>query len=331
MSDAVVKPVDELVAETRRLIQPYVFKRLESRRPRTAGKKIARTITVTSGKGGVGKTNFVANLAICLGQAGRRVIILDADLGLANIDVVFGIRPKRTLNDVINGSFSIDQILIPGPCGIHIIAGGSGLADLAQLKPEQTARLFDQLRFLEDRADYLLIDTGAGISQNVISFCLAADRIIVITTPEPAALADAYGIIKVISQSRADANVSVLVNRAEHAEEARFIHERLRNVAWEFLQFPLNELGFLPQDRQMYLAVRQQTPLMLFSPMSPAAVRLREIVSTAFQETSAEIPSSSPSDDLSSSADPSHIPPAVVGIEGFLERLSRLWRGVPVP
>ncbi|MBF0500778.1 MAG: MinD/ParA family protein [Candidatus Riflebacteria bacterium] len=331
MSDSIVKPVDELTAETRRLIQPYVFKRLEARRPRIPGRKIARTITVTSGKGGVGKTNFVANLAICLGQAGRRVIILDADLGLANIDVVFGIRPKRTLSDVINGAFTINEILIPGPCGINIIAGGSGLADMTHLKPEQTTRLFDQLRFLEDRADFLLIDTGAGISQNVISFCLAADSIIVVTTPEPTALADAYGIIKVISQSRPEADVSVLVNRAEHEEEARFIHERLRNVAWEFLQFSVKELGYLPQDRQMYLAVRQQTPLMLFSPMSPAAVRLRDIVVTAFNEIATEVDLDNTLQNEDSEADPSRPAAAAVGIEGFLERLGRLWRGIPAP
>lgn len=308
MSDSIVKPADTLIAEVKRNIQPYVFKRLESRRPRVAGVKIARTITVTSGKGGVGKTSTVANLAIALAQAGRRVIILDADLGLANIDVVFGIRPQKTLSDVINGSTTLDQILINGPCGIQIIAGGSGISDLAQLDPKRSQHLFDQLRFLEDKTDYLLIDTGAGISQNVISFCLAADQIVVITTPEPTSLADAYGIIKVINQSRPEANVSLLVNQAEHEEEAGFIQERLRKVAWDFLQFDVKFLGFLPQDRQMYVAVRQQTPLLLFSPMSPAAVGLREIVSREFNESAPVAQTAS-------------------GIEGFLGRLADFWKG----
>ncbi|RCK75262.1 MAG: Flagellar synthesis regulator FleN [Candidatus Ozemobacter sibiricus] len=308
MSDPVVKPLDSLVAETRRQIQPYVFRRLEARRPRQPGAKIAHTITVSSGKGGVGKTNIVANLAIALGQANRRVIILDADLGLANIDVVFGIRPKRNLTDVINGTHSLDEILIPGPCGIQIIAGGSGISELAHLSPEQARRLFDQLRFLEDKADYLLIDTGAGINQNVIRFCLAADRIIVVTTPEPTALADAYGIIKVISQSRPTSHVSVLVNRAESEAEATFIQERLETVARDFLKFPVHRLGYLPNDPNMYLAVRQQTPLLLFSPMSPAATRLRAIVSEAFHEAvTVTAPKS--------------------GIEGFLERLTELFGG----
>ena len=308
MSDAIVKPADNLIAEARRTIQPYVFKRLEARRPKVAGTKIARTITVSSGKGGVGKTSVVANLAIALAQAGRRVIILDADLGLANIDVVFGIRPQKTLTDVISGASTLDQILINGPCGIQIIAGGSGIADLAQLDTKGSQRLIDQLRFLEDRTDYLLIDTGAGISQNVISFCLAADQIVVVTTPEPAALADAYGIIKVIHQSRPEALVSLLVNRAEHAEEADFIQERLRKVAWEFLQFDVRFLGFLPQDRQMYVAVRQQTPLLLFSPMSPAAVGLREMVAREFNEAAPAMERAS-------------------GIDGFLTRFTEFWKG----
>lgn len=303
MTDPVVKPIDSLVAETRRQIQPYVFQRLEARKPRQAGQKIARTLTITSGKGGVGKTNIVANLAIALGQANRRVIILDADLGMANIDVVFGIRPKRNLTDVINGTYSLDEILIPGPCGLQIIAGGSGISELAHLAPETSRRLFEQLRFLEDKADYLLIDTGAGINQTVISFCLAADQIVVVTNPEPTALADAYGIIKVISQARAGSHVSVLVNRAESPEEAAFIQERLESVAREFLKFPVHRLGYLPNDPNMYLAVRQQTPLLLFSPMSPAAVSLRGIVGEAFHESVAqELPKT--------------------GIEGFLDRLA---------
>ncbi len=305
MSEPILKPVENMIAETKRQIHPFVFKRLESRKPKQPGQKIARTITITSGKGGVGKTNFVANLAICLGQAGRKVIILDADLGLANIDVVFGIRPKKNLINVIQGTHSLEEILIPGPCGIQIIAGGSGISELAQMDPAALRKMFDQLRFLEDKTDYLLIDTGAGISSNVISFCLAADQIIVVTTPEPTALADAYGIIKIISGSRPGASVSVLVNRAESPEEADYVLERLSKVALDFLKFEVQRLGYLPQDKQMYLAVRQQTPLMLFSPMSPAAVRLRDIVSTGFHETMPALPPE--------------------GIEGFLSRLSRFF------
>ncbi len=308
MSDSVKKPIESIIAETKRQIQPYVFKRLESRRPRQAGRKIARTITVASGKGGVGKTNIVANLAICLAQAGRRVIILDADLGLANIDVVFGIRPKHNLTDVVTGDLTLDQIMIPGPRGIQIIAGGSGISELAHLPPDRAKRLFEQLRFLEDKADYLLIDTGAGIGQNVISFCLAADQIFVVTTPEPTSLADAYGIIKVISQSRPEANLSVLVNRVADDQEGAFVHDRLSKVADEFLRFPVKSLGCIPQDSQMYLAVRQQTPLLLFAPMSPAAQRIRRLVTEVFHETTEEEQTGE-------------------GMEGFLTRLAKFFNG----
>jgi flagellar biosynthesis protein FlhG len=127
MSEAIVKPIEAIIAETRQEIQPYVFKRLEARTPRKAGQKIARTITVTSGKGGVGKTSLVVNMAICLSQAGQKVIVLDADLGLANIDVVFGVRPTYSLIDVLNGEKNIDEIMVQGPSGFQIIAGGSGV------------------------------------------------------------------------------------------------------------------------------------------------------------------------------------------------------------
>lgn len=307
MSESVIKPIEAIIAETKKQIQPYVFKRLENRTPRKAGKKVARTITVTSGKGGVGKTSTVANLAVCLAQAGQRVIILDADLGLANIDVVFGIRPQHNLMDVINGDMDLDEIMVQGPCGIQIIAGGSGVAELAQLKSEKAEKLFAQLKFLEDKADFLLIDTGAGISDGVISFCHAADQIVVITNPEPTSLADAYGIIKIISSRRPESYISVLVNRVENEEEGNLVQERLRNVSEEFLNFKLHSLGYLPQDRQMHIAVRQQVPLLLFSPMSPAAKGIRKIVSSSFYEIPEEVNS--------------------VGIKGFLERLASFFKG----
>lgn len=307
MTEPIIKPIEAIIAETRKQIQPFVFKRLEARTPRKAGEKIARTITVTSGKGGVGKTSLVANMAICLAQAGQRVIILDADLGLANIDVVFGVRPKNNLMDVVNGDMNIDEIMAQGPNGIQIIAGGSGVSELAQLDSEKSQRLFNQLRFLEDKTDFLLIDTGAGISDSVISFCQAADQIVVITTTEPTALADAYGIIKIISTRRPESHLSVLVNRVDDEEEGNQVYERLSRVANEFLGFSVHQLGSLPQDRNMHLAVRQQTPLLLFSPMSPAAVGIRKIVSQAFHEIPQQISSD--------------------GIEGFFTRLSNFFKG----
>ena len=310
MPEPIMKPIEAIIAETRHEIQPYVFKRLEARTPRKAGEKIARTITVTSGKGGVGKTSLVANLAICLAQAGQRVIILDADLGLANIDVVFGIRPKYNLMDVINGDMDIDNIMVSGPYGIQIIAGGSGVMELADLEQDKAERLFNQLRFLEDKTDFLLIDTGAGISKSVISFCQAADQVVVITTTEPTSLVDAFGIIKVLSNKRPDAYVSAIVNKADDIEEGTQIYERLSKVAKEYLNnFEVHYLGCLKQDRNMHIAVRQQTPLMLFSPMSPVAVELRKILSQSFYELPEQLKKNEEEN------------------EGFFKRLAKIFKG----
>ncbi|MBQ3642983.1 MAG: P-loop NTPase [Candidatus Riflebacteria bacterium] len=311
MPEPIMKSIEAIIAETKHEIQPYVFKRLEARTPRKAGEKIARTITVTSGKGGVGKTSLVANLAICLAQAGQRVIILDADLGLANIDVVFGIRPKYNLMDVINGDMDIDNIMVSGPYGIQIIAGGSGVMELADLDNEKAERLFNQLRFLEDKTDFLLIDTGAGISKSVISFCQAADQVVVITTTEPTSLVDAFGIIKVLSNKRPDAYVSALVNKVDDEEEGNQIYSRLSKVAKEYLNdFDVHYLGCLKQDRNMHIAVRQQTPLMLFSPMSPVAVELRKIVSNSFYELPEQYKKTEEENN-----------------EGFFQRLAKIFKG----
>ena len=310
MTEPVMKSIEAIIAETKQEIQPYVFKRLEARTPRKAGAKIARTITVTSGKGGVGKTSLVANLAICLAQAGQRVIILDADLGLANIDVVFGIRPKYNLMDVVNGDMDIDNIMVSGPYGIQIIAGGSGVMELADLDNEKAERLFNQLHFLEDKTDFLLIDTGAGISKSVISFCQAADQVIVISTTEPTSLVDAFGIIKVLSNKRPDSYVYALVNKVEDVEEGQQIYNRLSKVAKEYLNnFEVHYLGCIKQDRNMHIAVRQQTPLMMFSPMSTAAVELRRIVSDSFYEL------------------PEQLQKTEQENEGFFKRLAKIFKG----
>lgn len=309
MTEPIIKSIEAIIAETKQEIQPYVFKRLEARTPRKAGEKIAHTITVTSGKGGVGKTSLVANMAICLAQAGQRVIILDADLGLANIDVVFGIRPKYNLMDVVNGDMNIDEIMVQGPYGIQIIAGGSGVMELADLELEKANRLYDQLRFLEDKTDFLLIDTGAGISKSVVSFCQAADQVVVITTTEPTALVDAFGVIKVLYNKRPDAYVSALVNKVDSPEEGQEIYQRLSKVAKDYLNnFEVHYLGSLKQDRNMHIAVRQQTPLLLFSPMSPVAVDLRKIVSDSFYELPEQLMASSEQ-------------------ESFFQRLAKIFKG----
>ncbi|NLM16628.1 MAG: MinD/ParA family protein [Candidatus Riflebacteria bacterium] len=278
MAESTLETIESIVETARREIKPYVAERLQSRTPRLPGAKIAQTITVTSGKGGVGKSSLTANLAISLAMSGKKVIVLDADLGLANVDVIFGVRPEYSLLDVISGERKIDEIMVEGPHGIQIIAGGSGVAELANLDSENASQLFQQLTFLEDKADYLLIDTGAGLNRTVLSFCQAADKIIVVTTTEPTALVDAFGVIKVIVRREKKANLSVLVNRVESKEEGEEIYCRLAYVAREYLDgYELSFMGSVPQDKNMHLAIRKQQPLLLLFPDSPAAKALQRL------------------------------------------------------
>ena len=212
--------------------------------------------------------------------------------------------------DVVNGDMDIDNIMVSGPYGIQIIAGGSGVMELADLDNEKAERLFNQLHFLEDKTDFLLIDTGAGISKSVISFCQAADQVIVISTTEPTSLVDAFGIIKVLSNKRPDSYVYALVNKVEDVEEGQQIYNRLSKVAKEYLNnFEVHYLGCIKQDRNMHIAVRQQTPLMMFSPMSTAAVELRRIVSDSFYEL------------------PEQLQKTEQENEGFFKRLAKIFKG----
>jgi flagellar biosynthesis protein FlhG len=183
-------------------------------------RKAARTIAITSGKGGVGKTNFTTNLALLLAQTGQRIIVLDADLGLANLHVVLGVAPKFHLEHVIRGEKTLKEILYPAANGIQIIAGGTGIAELANLTNERRERFIDGLAELDSMADVILIDTGAGLSHNVLGFLFASDEVIVITTPEPTAIADAYATIKVVSRDNPDARIRLVVNMANSDMEA---------------------------------------------------------------------------------------------------------------
>ncbi|GAB4257818.1 MinD/ParA family protein [Thermincola ferriacetica] len=181
------------------LLEPLKTK--SSQKSKGTGKK-TRIIAVTSGKGGVGKTNFTINFALSLMAYGQKVIVLDADLGLANIDVILGISPKYNLYHVLKGEKTIQEIIVPGPQGLQIIAGGSGIQELANLRRWQVEQFIAKLGELEGLADILIIDTAAGLSRNVMSFVLAADEVIVITTPEPTAITDAYGLVKVMTTKK---------------------------------------------------------------------------------------------------------------------------------
>lgn len=232
--------------------------------------KKTRTIAVTSGKGGVGKTSIAVGLAIALARRGSSVTVLDADLGLANINVILGIIPKFNLYHVIKGKKKLKDILIEVPEGIKIIAGASGFHQLANLDNRQREEFISALGELEND-DFLVVDTGAGVSQNVISFVVAADEVVVVTTPEPTAITDAYGIIKSIASQTPDKVIKLIVNRVQSVSEGRRVAQRVINIAGQFLNIKVEDLGFVFDDGMVPKSVRNQKPFIVTYPKSKAS------------------------------------------------------------
>jgi flagellar biosynthesis protein FlhG len=266
-------------------------------------KRSARVITVTSGKGGVGKTNITINLAIALSEQGLRVVILDADFGLANIDVLFGIIPQFTLVDVIKNKKNILEILSDGPKNTKFISGGSGVEDLVKLDRQQLLKFVENMALLDKLADIIIVDTGAGLSENVMSFIMAADEVLLVTTPEPTSITDAYALIKMVSNRDKTKKIRVIVNRADNAGEANDVMNKLKLVADKFLGIVLESAGHILQDDAVVKAVKQQQPFSISFPRSQAARSIKEI-STRMIENG-------------NSADPLLNP----GIRGFLNKL----------
>jgi len=230
----------------------------------------ARVLAVTSGKGGVGKTNVAANLALCLCAAGKRVILLDADLGLANLDVLLPVRARANLSQVIAGQRRLAEILTPGPGGLQMICGASGLTHLEELSEFQRRQLLQDLATLERLADLIVIDTAAGIGPNVISFCQAADHTLVVTTPEPTSLADAYAMIKTLTR-RGSRRLSLLVNLVEDRSQAKHVYEKIAATAQRFLHATVANAGYVVRDEHVPQAVRRRQPVVLAYPRCPAA------------------------------------------------------------
>lgn len=243
-----------------------------------------RTIAVTSGKGGVGKTSLSINLGLALAAQGKRVILLDADLGLANINVALGLRAKYTLQDVLTGQRSIEQILIDGPGGIQVIPGASGIAEMANITDSQRERLISSFSRLSNLADVLLIDTSAGLSRNVVSFALLADTVLVITVPEPPAIADAYGMIKALKTSNPGIDIKLVVNRILSSYEGKAVQDKISLVVRRFLGGSIDTIGTLRDSSMVGDAVREQKPLFLQHPGSPVATDVREIARRLFPE-----------------------------------------------
>lgn len=233
-------------------------------------KALARVIAVTSGKGGVGKSNTAINLAIQLKKLGQRVIILDADFGLANIEIMFGTVPKNSLCDLIYQGKSIQEIITRGAGNVDFISGGSGIVDLANLSRQHLIYIVQNLAQLDSLADVIIIDTGAGIADAVIEFLVASDEIILVTTPEPTSITDSYSLLKVLHQhdrfSIQDSKIRVLANRVVNQEEGRALYDKLNVVVSRYLELPLTYMGAVPQDSRLAEAVMRQSPVSLWAP-----------------------------------------------------------------
>lgn len=224
----------------------------------------ARIITVSSGKGGVGKTNFTVNLGIKLSSMGHKVTIVDADLGLANIDVILGLVPKYTLTHVVKDDMGIDEIIMEGPGGVNIVSGGSGVMELVNMEHEQLDALISSFEYMNNDSDFILIDTGAGLSQSVISFIQAADEVILVITPDPTSITDAYAVIKNIAES--DKQIKVVINRIDTNKEGYDVFHKINSATQKFLNVEVESLGFIYEDLNVKRAVRQQTPFILNYP-----------------------------------------------------------------
>lgn len=230
-----------------------------------------RVISVTSGKGGVGKSNVVSNLAIALSSQGKKVLVIDADLGLGNLDVLLGLSPVYNLNNVLNGEKSIAEILIDGPAGIKIIPAGSGVQEFTSLGQHEKLKLLDELDMLEEKFDIMIVDTEAGISENVTYFAVAAQEIIVVVTPEPTSITDVYALIKLLSTKYSEHHFKVLVNMAKDSEDALEVFRKLANVAGRFLDISLDYLGCVVKDEKVVEAVKRQRAVSELFPDSEAA------------------------------------------------------------
>lgn len=240
-------------------------------------KRPIKTIAIASGKGGVGKTNVTANLAIALKKLGKEVLVLDADIGLSNIDVLLHLAPKHSIQDILQDRMTLKEVLVEGPGGIKIMPASSGVQELTMLDEFQRLKLLDAFDAYEDNLDILLIDTAAGISENVAFFCIAAQEIIIIASPEPTAITDAYALIKVLFTRYQEKEFSVLVNSVRKPREAIEVYKSLSLVAEKFLNISLDYLGYIPYDDSVRKAVRAQRPFIEAYPDSPASKQIMEL------------------------------------------------------
>ena len=248
-----------------------------------------RVISITSGKGGVGKTNFALNLAIYLAKTGKRITVIDADFGLANVEVLLGVSPRYTFKDVLSGQVELLDALTLGPEGVRFLSGGSGLAQLADITESQLSVILSGFTQLEEVTDILIIDTGAGINKAVINFLKASHEIIVVTTSDPTAIADAYAVIKTISDDNVDApQLKIVINRVENQNEGVEVFGRLQRVCTRFLSVNPISLGNIPYDKYLSKAVKSQEPVALMYPYAESSKCIESICRKLLNEPELE-------------------------------------------
>lgn len=256
---------------------------------------LARVITVTSGKGGVGKSNTAINLAIQFKKMGQRVIILDADFGLANIEIMFGAVPKHNLCDLIYQGMNIKDIITWGPMDVGFISGGSGIAGMSNLSRDYLIYIIQNLAELDAIADIIIVDTGAGISDAVLEFLVASGEILLVTTPEPTSITDSYSLLKALSRhprySTQETQIKVITNRVSTEEEGKGLYGKLNMVVQRYLKLPITYLGSIPQDDKLSRAVMLQTPVSIQEPNAKASVAYQLIAAKLMnKEVSETIP-----------------------------------------
>ena len=249
----------------------------------------ARVIAIASGKGGVGKSNFATNLGLQMCKLGKRIVIIDADFGLANVEILLGVAPKHSVTDVLVGKVSLEAALTIGPLGCTFLSGGTGISALNDVSDNQILRLTDGFLSLDSFAACIIIDTRAGLSNAVINFIKAASETIVVTTPDPTAIADAYALIKSVKKSMPEIeNLGLVVNCAVNEDEADEVYTKLSAVSKKFLGIELKSLGYVPYDPYLVKAVRRQKPVSILYPYSESTKRFNEIAANLLQMDSTQ-------------------------------------------
>lgn len=280
---------------------------LRARMQQNKSVRPTRLVTVTSGKGGVGKSNFSLNFGLGLIEKGHKTVLFDLDLGLANLDVLMGITPKKHLFHLLEPDTTVWEIIEKGPGGLEFIAGGSGFTQIMQLDDKKLDLLFSHLDPLQGYADTIIFDTGAGFSKESMRFMLSSDEVILVTTPEPPAITDAYAVIKMLHSRNPAVSIRLVINRASSEREGKLTADKLAMVSKRFLNMDIPSLGFVSDDPYVSKAVKQQRPFLLAYPQSQASRSIRNLV-----ERYLEVPVTSD--------------PAASGLKGFLAKLKHFIR-----